>query len=29
MLCTIVSRAYFYLEDLYVSRLLEERLSTF
>jgi hypothetical protein len=26
---TIASRACFYLEDLYVSRLLEERLSTF
>jgi hypothetical protein len=29
ILYTIASRAYFYLEDLYVSRLLEKRLSTF
>jgi hypothetical protein len=29
ILYTIASRACFYLEDLYISRLLEERLSTF
>jgi hypothetical protein len=29
ILCTIASRACFYLEDLYVSRLLGKRLSTF